>query len=141
AIQIPPVPSRAGKRKVALGPQLPAVFPSTTFRTTFLTSGAATRSPSHSHCIYRTLVSQLFVVFVHGAYPGGWHSPHFVVVGSHEDVSNTNASHAQNPLVKVLWFGVCDAAFDRRIDHAVQTLHLIFFWQHRDIVLEGIRYP
>ena len=51
AIQIAPVPPCAGNRKVALGPQLPAVFCRMTFLTTFLRSGAATRSPSHAHCI------------------------------------------------------------------------------------------
>lgn len=51
AIQMPPVPSRAGKRKVALGPQLPATLSRMTLRVTALTSGAATRSPSHWHCI------------------------------------------------------------------------------------------
>lgn len=52
AIQIPPVPSRAGNRKVALGPQLPATLFRMTFLVTVLISGAATRSPSHWHCIY-----------------------------------------------------------------------------------------
>ena len=51
AIQMPPVPSRAGNRKVALGPQLPATLLRMTFLVTSLTSGAATRSPSHWHCI------------------------------------------------------------------------------------------
>ena len=51
ALQMAPVPPRAGNRKVALGPQLPAVVWRTTFLVTALRSGAATRSPSHAHCI------------------------------------------------------------------------------------------
>lgn len=51
ALKMAPVPPRAGKRNVALGPQFPAVFPVITFLTTVLTSGAATRSPSQPHCI------------------------------------------------------------------------------------------
>lgn len=50
-LKMPPVPPLAGKRNVALGPQPPDVLPITTFRTTVLTSGAATRSPSQPHCI------------------------------------------------------------------------------------------
>jgi hypothetical protein len=53
AIQMPPVPPCAGNRNVALGPQFPAVLWRMTFLVTVLRSGAATRSPSHWHCIFR----------------------------------------------------------------------------------------
>lgn len=51
AFQIPPVPPCAGNLKVALGPQLPATFLLSTLETTSLSEGAATRSPSHLHCM------------------------------------------------------------------------------------------
>lgn len=51
AFQIPPVPSRAGNLNVAFGPQLPATFLFSVLEMTILRLGAATRSPSHLHCI------------------------------------------------------------------------------------------
>lgn len=61
--QIAPVPPRLGNLKTALGPQ-PA---SSTLRTTFprarLTSGAATRSPSHSDAISVVGWAQTLKVF------------------------------------------------------------------------------
>lgn len=51
AFQIPPVPSRAGNLNVAFGPQLPATFLLRVLEMTIFRFGAATRSPSHLHCI------------------------------------------------------------------------------------------
>lgn len=51
AFQMPPVPSRAGNLNVAFGPQLPATFLVSVLEMTILRFGAATRSPSHLHCI------------------------------------------------------------------------------------------
>lgn len=43
------------KRRAKKADQLPAVFLLRTFETTSLSEGAATRSPSHSHCIYNSV--------------------------------------------------------------------------------------
>lgn len=74
-------------------------------------------------------------------YLGGRHRPHLVVVRPHEDVGNTLAARAQNPLVKVLGLGCGDAGGHGGIDEAVNALHLVLLRQHRDVVLEGVGDP
>ena len=71
----------------------------------------------------------------------GGHSPYFVVVRSHKNVGNTNTSHAKNPIVKIGGFGVGYAMLKCGVNHAVQTLNLVFLGKHRNVVLEGIRDP
>jgi hypothetical protein len=70
-----------------------------------------------------------------------WYSPDLEVVGPHEDIGNTLAGHAQNPLVKVLWLGVCDTALESRVDQTVHALDLVLLGQHRDVVLERVGHP
>lgn len=111
AFQIPPVPPCAGKRKVAFGPlstvrkdrnqnqtayQLPAVFLLRTFETTSLSEGAATRSPSHSHCICYIISQRCEKERLTDL--GGWYSPDLEVVRTHKEVGKTFAckSHQLN---------------------------------------------
>jgi hypothetical protein len=75
------------------------------------------------------------------AYIGRRYSPHLVVIRPHEDVCDSLASHAQNPLVKVLGLGVGDAALHGRVDQTIDTHDLVVLGQHRDIVLEGVWHP
>ena len=75
------------------------------------------------------------------AYLGGGHSPDLVVVRTHEDVGNTLAHHAHNPLIEVLGLGVGDTALQRSVDEAIHTLDLVLLGQHGDVVLEGVGDP
>jgi hypothetical protein len=71
----------------------------------------------------------------------GRHGPHFEVVRPHEQVRDARPHHAQDPLVKILGFGICDSIFERGVDHAVHAFDLFFFGEHGDVVLEGVRDP
>lgn len=72
---------------------------------------------------------------------GGGDSPHLVVVGAHEDVGDTLAGHANNPLVKVGGLGVGDAALESGVNEAVNALDLVLLGQDGDVVLEGVGDP
>ena len=74
-------------------------------------------------------------------YLGGRHSPHLVVVWPHEDVGNTLAACAQNPLVKVLGLGCSDAGGHGGVNETINALDLVLLGQHRDVVLEGVGDP
>jgi hypothetical protein len=67
--------------------------------------------------------------------------PDLVVVGSHEDVGDTLAGHAHNPLVKVLGLGVRNTALQGRVNQTVHAQDLVVLGQHGDVVLERVRNP
>jgi hypothetical protein len=48
---------------------------------------------------------------------------------------------ANDPFVKVLWFGIGDAAFQRGVNHAIHAIDLVLGRQHGDVVLEGVWHP
>lgn len=68
-------------------------------------------------------------------------SPDLEVVRTHEDISNTIAHHADNPLVKVLGLNVGDAALKGCVNDAVNALDLVLLGEHGDVVLEGVGNP
>lgn len=74
-------------------------------------------------------------------YLGGRYSPDLVVVGAHEEVGNTNAHHADNPLIEVLGLGVGHASLQSGIDHAVNAPDLLLLGKHGDVVLERVGNP
>ena len=75
------------------------------------------------------------------AYLGCWDSPHFEVVGPHEDVRDACTHCTHDMLVKGPGLRVGDSALERRIDQAVHASDLFFLWQHGDVVLERVRDP
>ena len=75
------------------------------------------------------------------SYRGGGHGPDLVVVGPHEDVGNTLAAVAQDPLIEVLGLSVGYTVLKSGIDHALNALDLILIGQHGDVVLERIGDP
>jgi hypothetical protein len=68
-------------------------------------------------------------------------SPHFVVIRSHEEVCNADTHHPHDPLVKCFWLSTSDTGLQRCVNHTVHALHLVVFWQHRDVVLERVWDP
>lgn len=142
AIQIAPVPPWAGKRNVALGPQFPAVFSRITFFTTPFTLGAATRSPSHAHCICGASIHwDLGVSCRIAAYLRSWYSPDLEVVGSHEDICDTHSHLPQDPLVKCFGFRVGDASFQSCVNQTIHTSDLLRLGQHGYVILKWIGDP
>ena len=69
------------------------------------------------------------------------HSPDFEVVGSHEEVRNTGAHGANDPLVEGGGLGVGDTGLQGSINHAVNAFYLLLFGKHGDVVLERVGYP
>jgi hypothetical protein len=72
---------------------------------------------------------------------GSRDGPDLVVVGAHEDVGNTLAGVADDPLVKVLGLRVGDAALEGGIDEAIHAGNLVLLGQHGNVVLEGVGDP
>ena len=72
---------------------------------------------------------------------GGGDGPDLVVVGTHEEVGNTNTHHADDPLVEVLGLVVGNTGLESGIDHAVNALDLLVLGKHGDVVLEGVGDP
>jgi hypothetical protein len=108
-----------------------------------LTSGAATRSPSHWHCIWRSIISAHPQKSGDNGQPylGGGNSPDLVVVGAHEDIGDTSTHHADDPLVEVLGLVASDTSADGSIDEAINTLDLVLLGEDGDVVLEGVGNP
>jgi hypothetical protein len=75
------------------------------------------------------------------AYLGCGDGPHFIVVRPHEEVCNADTHSPQDMLVKVLGLGVGNTSFHGRVNQAVQTLGLVVFRQHGDVVLEWVGHP
>jgi hypothetical protein len=71
----------------------------------------------------------------------GRNRPDFEVVWSHEEICNSSSHHPDNPLIEILWLGIRNSKFQCRINHSVHTLDLVFFRQHRNVVLERIWNP
>ena len=69
------------------------------------------------------------------------YGPDLEIIWPHEEVRNTGTHHPHNPLVKVLRLCICYAGFQCCFYHAVHALDLLFFGQHRDIILERVRDP
>lgn len=74
-------------------------------------------------------------------YLGCRHGPDLEVIGSHKNVSDSLASHAQNPLVKCPGLGIGNAAFECRVDKAVDAYNLVILGKHGDVVLERVGDP
>ena len=72
---------------------------------------------------------------------GGRHSPHLVVVGSHEEIGKTATHHAHNPLIEVGRLLVGHTGLHSSIDQAINALHLVLLGKHGNVVLEGVRDP
>lgn len=75
------------------------------------------------------------------SYLGGRHSPDLVVVRPHEDVRDTLADVAHDPLVKVLGLGGGHSGVKGGVDHAIHTEDLVLLGKHGDVVLEGVGDP
>lgn len=71
----------------------------------------------------------------------GGNGPDLVVVRSHENVGNTLAHHANDPLVEVLGLGVGNTALESRVNDTLDTVDLVLLGEHGDVVLEGVRDP
>lgn len=69
------------------------------------------------------------------------HSPHLVVVWSHEEVGKTTTHHAHDPLIKGGGLLVGHTGLKSSINHAIDALHLVLLGKHGDVVLEGVRDP
>lgn len=74
-------------------------------------------------------------------YLGGGHSPDLEVVGSHEQVGETDTHLAENPLIEGLGLGTGDTCLQGSIDQAVNALDLLLLGKHGDVVLEGVGNP
>jgi len=72
---------------------------------------------------------------------GSGNGPDLVVVGTHEEVGNTDTHHADDPLVEVLGLLVGHASLQSGIDHAVNAPDLLLLGKHGDVVLEGVGDP
>jgi hypothetical protein len=81
------------------------------------------------------------MLFTFWSYLGGGHSPDLVVVRPHENVRNTLADVAQNPLIEVLGLGGGHARLEGGVDHAVHACDLVLLGEHGDVVLEGVGDP
>ena len=138
-----PVPPWAGKRKVALGPQLPAAFCRMVLRVTSLRFGAATRSPSQAHCIYHQHVSVCIhhTLIVCVSYLRSRHSPNLKIIRPHKRIRNAHPVIPHDPIVEILGLRIAHPCLEGRIDHPFQADDLIVFGQHRDVVLEGVGDP
>jgi hypothetical protein len=75
------------------------------------------------------------------SYLGRRNGPDLEVVGTHEDISDTLAHLAQDPLVKVLGLGVGYTGGQGSVDDAINTLDLVLLGQHGDVVLERVGDP
>ena len=74
-------------------------------------------------------------------YLGGRYCPYFEVIGPHEEIGDTGPHHANDPLIEIFGFGVGYPRLERSVDHAVHAPNLLLLWQHRDVVLKGVRNP
>lgn len=63
-------------------------------------------------------------------YLGRRHSPHFEVIGSHEEIGDPDTGVAYDPFVKVLGFCVGNTCLESGVDHTLNTFHLVFFGEH-----------
>jgi hypothetical protein len=75
------------------------------------------------------------------SYLGGGYSPNLEVVWSHKQIGNTSTHHSNNPLVEVCGLVLCGASYQSSVNHAINAFHLLFGWQHGDVVLEWIWDP
>lgn len=75
------------------------------------------------------------------SYLGRRHSPNLEVVGSHEEVGDTDTHLANNPLIEVLGLGVGDTSLKGSVDQAIDTADLLILGKHGDVVLEGVGNP
>lgn len=77
------------------------------------------------------------------AYPIGGNSPDFEVVWSHEDLVQALSHVPYVPFVKVLGLIRCwaRACIECSINEIVQTPHLFFFGQDRDVILKRVGNP
>jgi hypothetical protein len=75
------------------------------------------------------------------AYLCGRNSPYFIVIWSHEDISNSFTTIAQNPFFKVLRLCICNTTFHSSVNHSLHTPDLVVLGEHGDIILERVRYP
>lgn len=147
AIQMPPVPPWAGKRNVALGPQVLATLLRVTFFVSNLTLGAATRSPSQVEFIWKQGSKRhgymvLESLRVH-TYLSGRNGPNLEVVRTHEDLSQTLSHISDVPFIKVLGLvrGVAATGFQCGVNQAIQAFRLLLLGQYGDVVLERIGNP
>ena len=69
------------------------------------------------------------------------HSPNLKIIRPHKRIRNADPIIPQNPVIEILRLGITDPRLERRIDHPLQTHHLVVFGQHGNVVLEGVGDP